>query len=79
LRTAASELPDQPVLIVTQTANTRSLALAARLGFRCVSTFEAYDAEQTLAVADLNAFLARGTRGTPQRVAWRTIASGCLQ
>ncbi|MFF8872696.1 GNAT family N-acetyltransferase [Streptomyces massasporeus] len=58
LRTAASELPDQPVLIVTQTANTRSLALAARLGFRRVGTFEAYDAEQTLAVADLHAFLA---------------------
>ncbi|WP_306927105.1 GNAT family N-acetyltransferase [Streptomyces luteogriseus] len=58
LRTAASELPDQPVLSVTQTANARSLAPAARLGFRCVSTFEAYDAEQTLAVADLNAFLA---------------------
>ncbi|WP_248511232.1 GNAT family N-acetyltransferase [Streptomyces sp. D2-8] len=58
LRTAASELPDQPVLIVTQTANTRSLDLAARLGFRRVSTFEAYAAEQTLAVADLHAFLA---------------------
>ncbi|MEU9226170.1 GNAT family N-acetyltransferase [Streptomyces massasporeus] len=58
LRAAASELPDQPVLIVTQTAHTRSLALAARLGFRPVSTFEAYDAEQTLAVADLHAFLA---------------------
>ncbi|MFF5959470.1 GNAT family N-acetyltransferase [Streptomyces luteogriseus] len=58
LRTAASELPDQPVLIVTQTANTRSLDLAARLGFRRVSTFEAYEAEQTLAVADLHAFLA---------------------
>ncbi|MBB6415164.1 GNAT family N-acetyltransferase [Streptomyces sp. AK010] len=36
LRTAASELPDQPVLIVTQTANTRSLALATRLGFGSV-------------------------------------------
>ncbi|MER5833288.1 GNAT family N-acetyltransferase [Streptomyces sp. NPDC002130] len=58
LRAAASELPDQPVLIVTQTANTRSLDLAARLGFRCVSTFEAYEAEQTLAVADLHSFLA---------------------
>ncbi|MFD5159443.1 GNAT family N-acetyltransferase [Streptomyces hawaiiensis] len=57
LRTAASELPDQPVLIVTQTANTRSLGLATRLGFRPVSTFEAYAAEQTLAVADLHAFL----------------------
>ncbi|GGV75403.1 GNAT family N-acetyltransferase [Streptomyces massasporeus] len=58
LRAAASELPDQPVLIVTQTANTRSLDLAARLGFRRVSTFEAYEAEQALAVADLHSFLA---------------------
>jgi RimJ/RimL family protein N-acetyltransferase len=58
LRAAACELPDQPVLIVTQTANTRSLDLATRLGFRRVSTFEAYEAEQTLAVADLHAFLA---------------------
>ncbi|MFD8233652.1 GNAT family N-acetyltransferase [Streptomyces sp. NPDC059696] len=57
LGTAAAELPDQPVLIVTQTANTRSLALAARLGFRPVSTFEAWEAEQTLAVAGLHAFL----------------------
>jgi RimJ/RimL family protein N-acetyltransferase len=58
LRAAASELPDQPVLIVTQTANTRSLDLATRLGFRRVSTFEAHGAEQTLAVAELHAFLA---------------------
>ncbi|MEU5396951.1 GNAT family N-acetyltransferase [Streptomyces tibetensis] len=58
LRAAASELPDQPVLIVTQTANTRSLDLAARLGFRRVATFEAYEAEQTLAVAELHSFLA---------------------
>lgn len=58
LRAVACELPDQPVLIVTRTANTRSLDLAARLGFRRVSTFEAYEAEQTLAVADLHAFLA---------------------
>ncbi|MFF7487689.1 hypothetical protein ACH4MW_14065 [Streptomyces luteogriseus] len=39
-------------------AGTCSLDLAARLGFRRVSTFEAYDAEQTLAVTDLHAFLA---------------------
>ncbi|PPS67611.1 GNAT family N-acetyltransferase [Streptomyces sp. 46] len=58
LRAAASELPDQPVLIVTQTANTRSLDLAARLGFRRVATFEAHEAEQTLAVAELHSFLA---------------------
>ncbi len=59
LRVAAGELPDQPVLVVTQTANERSLRLATRLGFRRVGTFEAHDAEQTLAVADLHSFRAR--------------------
>nr|WP_083897890.1 GNAT family N-acetyltransferase [Nocardia vinacea] len=34
LRAAADELPDQPVLIVPQTANRRSLRLAVRLGFQ---------------------------------------------
>ncbi|MDX3310512.1 GNAT family N-acetyltransferase [Streptomyces sp. NPDC054884] len=58
LRAAAVELPDQPVLIVTQTANERSLRLATRLGFQRVGTFEAHDTEQTLAVADLRAFKA---------------------
>ncbi|MFD9453390.1 GNAT family N-acetyltransferase [Streptomyces sp. NPDC059985] len=56
LRAAAAELPDQPVLVVTQTANERSLRLATRLGFRPVGTFEAYDAEQALCVADLHSF-----------------------
>ncbi|MFG2531237.1 GNAT family N-acetyltransferase [Streptomyces sp. NPDC048516] len=58
LRAAADELPDQPVLVVTQTANERSLKLAARLGFQRMSTFEAYDAEQTLAAAHLHSFKA---------------------
>ncbi|WP_329416568.1 GNAT family N-acetyltransferase [Streptomyces sp. NBC_00704] len=58
LRIAADELPDQPVLVVTQTANERSLKLAARLGFQRVSTFELYAAEQTLAAADLHSFRA---------------------
>ncbi|WP_210574106.1 GNAT family N-acetyltransferase [Streptomyces sp. GESEQ-4] len=59
LRAAADELPDQPVLVVTQTANERSLKLATtRLGFQRISTFEAYDAEQTLAVASLHSFKA---------------------
>ncbi|GGR90703.1 putative acetyltransferase [Streptomyces aureoverticillatus] len=58
LRAAADELPDQPVLVVTQTANERSLRLAALLGFQRVSTFEAYDAEQTLAAANLHSFKA---------------------
>lgn len=60
LRAAADELPDQPVLVVTQTANARSLRLATRLGFRRVGTFDAHGAEQTLAVADLHSFTADG-------------------
>ncbi|MEV4178084.1 GNAT family N-acetyltransferase [Nonomuraea sp. NPDC049709] len=56
LRAAADELPDQPVLLVTQTANERSLKLAARLGFRPVSTFQEFDAEQTLCTAPLSMF-----------------------
>ncbi|MDI6105974.1 GNAT family N-acetyltransferase [Actinoplanes sp. NEAU-A12] len=58
LRAAADELPDQPVILVTQTANARSLRLAARLGFQPVSTFREYDAEQTLALASLHSFKA---------------------
>lgn len=58
LRTAAAELPDQAVLVVTQTANERSLRLATRLGFRRMGTFEAYGAEQTLATANLHSFKA---------------------
>ncbi len=56
LRTAAGELPAQPVILVTQTANQRSLRLAARLGFQPVDTFEEFDAEQTLCRADLHSF-----------------------
>jgi RimJ/RimL family protein N-acetyltransferase len=56
LRAAADELPDQPVLLVTQTANKRSLKLAARLGFRPISTFEEFGAEQTLCTAPLSMF-----------------------
>jgi RimJ/RimL family protein N-acetyltransferase len=56
LHAAAGELPDQPVLVVTQTANERSLKLARGLGFQRMDTFEAHGAEQTLAVADLRSF-----------------------
>ncbi|MFF4181061.1 GNAT family N-acetyltransferase [Streptomyces sp. NPDC001750] len=59
LRAAAGELPDQPVLVVTQTANERSLKLATRLGFQPMGTFEAHDAEQSLAAADLHSFKVR--------------------
>jgi RimJ/RimL family protein N-acetyltransferase len=58
LRAAADELPDQPVLIVTQTANKRSLGLSVRLGFQPVSTFECFAAEQTLCLANLRSFKA---------------------
>ena len=58
LRAAAGELPDQPVITVTQTANERSLKLAARLGFQPVATFERHGAEQTLGRADLHSFKA---------------------
>ncbi|GAB2925670.1 GNAT family N-acetyltransferase [Nonomuraea fastidiosa] len=53
LRAAAAELPDRPVLVVTQTANERSLRLASRLGFETAGTFEEFGAQQTLAVAAL--------------------------
>ncbi|RSN05663.1 GNAT family N-acetyltransferase [Nonomuraea sp. WAC 01424] len=56
LRVAAGELPDQPVLVVTRTANERSLRLAARLGFEPVAAFEEFGAEQTLGVARLGSF-----------------------
>lgn len=58
LRAAADELPDQPVLIATRSANVRSRGLAARLGFRVVGTFEWFGAEQTLCTAALHSFRA---------------------
>jgi RimJ/RimL family protein N-acetyltransferase len=58
LHAAADELPDQPVVVVTQTANRRSLGLAARLGFHHVDTFEEFGAQQALATARLHAFKA---------------------
>ncbi|ONI84315.1 GNAT family N-acetyltransferase [Actinosynnema sp. ALI-1.44] len=56
LRAAAHELPDQSVIVVTQTANTRSMKLVERLGFRVVETFEQFDAEQALGTATLFSF-----------------------
>lgn len=58
LRAAARELPDQPVLVVTQSANNRARKLASRLGFQEVGQFEEFDAEQVLAVASLGSFRA---------------------
>ena len=42
----AGELPGEPVVLFTQTANTRSMRLAAKLGFTEVARYEAYGAEQ---------------------------------
>jgi len=44
------EVPEVPVVVCTQTANDRSLALAARLGFTELARFEEFDAEQWFGV-----------------------------
>lgn len=59
LSAAAAALPDQPVLVATQSANVRSVNLLRRLGFEPVSTFVQFDAEQILATAPLHS-LGRG-------------------
>ncbi|MET8827605.1 GNAT family N-acetyltransferase [Streptomyces sp. NPDC004610] len=41
-------LPGEPVMLATQTANARSMRLAAKLGFTEVERFEAWGAEQWL-------------------------------
>jgi RimJ/RimL family protein N-acetyltransferase len=46
----AGALPGEPVMLATQTANVRSMRLAAKLGFTEVERFEAWDAEQWLGV-----------------------------
>jgi RimJ/RimL family protein N-acetyltransferase len=65
LHTAATALPDQPVLIVTQSANLRSLAVAKRLGFRLVEEFEQFEAVQSLLVADLKTVRRRVATARP--------------
>jgi RimJ/RimL family protein N-acetyltransferase len=42
----AAALPGEPVVLFTQTANARSMRLAAKLGFTEVERYEAYGAEQ---------------------------------
>jgi len=42
----AGALPSEPVVLYTQTANDRSMRLAAKLGFTEVERFEEYGAEQ---------------------------------
>jgi len=43
-------LPGEPVVLCTQTANHRSMRLAAKLGFTEVERFEEYGAEQWFGV-----------------------------
>jgi len=46
----AGALPGEPVVLITQTANDRSMRLAAKLGFTEVERFEEYGAEQWFGV-----------------------------
>ena len=46
----AGELPGEPVVLFTETANARSMRLAAKLGFTEVERYEAYGAEQWFGV-----------------------------
>ncbi|WP_411133029.1 GNAT family N-acetyltransferase [Streptomyces sp. C10] len=46
----AGALPGEPVVLATQTANVRSMRLAAKLGFIEVERYEAYGAEQWFGV-----------------------------
>jgi RimJ/RimL family protein N-acetyltransferase len=46
----ADALPGEPVVLYTQTANERSMRLAAKLGFTEVQRFEAWGAEQWMGV-----------------------------
>jgi len=46
----ASVLPGEPVVLTTQTANARSLRMAAKLGFTEVERFEEHGAEQWFGV-----------------------------
>ncbi|MGC5615114.1 GNAT family N-acetyltransferase [Georgenia sp. Z1491] len=54
LREASAHLEDQPVLLISQTDNTRSIGLARRLGFQDSGTFTEFDAEQWLGSAPLS-------------------------
>jgi RimJ/RimL family protein N-acetyltransferase len=46
----AGVLPGEPVVLCTQTANNRSMRVAAKLGFAEVELFQAYGTEQWLGV-----------------------------
>ena len=58
LADAVASMPDQPVVVVTQTANAPSIDLALRLGFEPVTTFEEFGAEQTLLSGSLHSLRA---------------------
>lgn len=58
LADAAASMPDQPVVVVTQTANAPSIDLALRLGFEPVATFEEFGAEQQLLSGSLHSLRA---------------------
>jgi RimJ/RimL family protein N-acetyltransferase len=58
----AAALPGEPVVLTTQTANERSMRLAARLGFTEMERFEEYGAEQWFGVWPLAAAVASGIR-----------------
>jgi hypothetical protein len=49
-RRLAGALASEPVVLCTQTANDRSMRLAAKLGFTEVERFEQYGAEQWFGV-----------------------------
>ena len=51
----ANTRPGEPVVLRTQTANDRSMRLAAKLGFTEVERFEEYGAEQWLGMRNLPA------------------------
>ena len=48
-----STLPGEPVVLFTQTANVRSMRLAAKLGFTEVERFQAWGAEQWFGMRSL--------------------------
>lgn len=56
LRCAATELSDQPVVIVTQTTNLAARRLAERMGFTERGTFAHHNVEHILLAAPLNEF-----------------------
>ena len=62
----AGELPGEPVVLFTQTANVRSMRLAAKLGFTEVERFEAYDAEQWFGLRSPRTYEARSEGLEPQ-------------